>query len=271
MSLHGARPYLRRRQRPRDRKAAVPEELSLYRPQGASGEWRERAARIAGLGVPPAYEDVWICVLHNGHVQATGLDAARRKQYRYHPEWTANQDQANFEGLADFGRGLPCIRRAVEMRLAHKARAAVFDREVACATLVRLIDNTAIRIGGRSKASQGATTLQNKHVSLERGRMKFHFTAKGGRRVRATIDDRQLQRVLGKIHDLPGKRLFQYIGPEGLLHPLGSGDVNNWLKDIGRMPGVSAKVTSTRQHMNLSVILPNWRNFNVCRSSARQN
>ena len=201
--------------------------------------------RINGLGVPPAYEEVWICALHNGHIQATGLDAARRKQYRYHPEWTASQDQAKFDGLADFGRSLPRIRRVVEELLGDKIRAASFDKELACAALIRLLDLTAIRIGGRSKASQGATTLQNKHVALERGRMRLRFTAKGGRRVRATIDDRKLQRVLGKIHDLPGKRLFQYIGQDGLVHPLDSGDVNGWLKDVSGMPEVSAKMFRT--------------------------
>jgi DNA topoisomerase I len=201
--------------------------------------------RINGLGVPPAYEEVWICALHNGHIQATGLDAARRKQYRYHPDWTASQDQAKFDGLAEFGRRLPRIRRKIEALLGDKRLVASFDKELACAALVRLIDQTAIRIGGRSKASQGATTLQNKHVALERGRMRLRFTAKGGRRVRATLDDRKLQRVLGKIHDLPGKRLFQYIGQDGLVHPLDSGDVNSWLKEVSGLPDLSAKMFRT--------------------------
>jgi DNA topoisomerase I len=201
-------------------------------------------ARINGLGVPPAYDEVWICALHNGHIQATGLDAARRKQYRYHADWTSNQDEAKFGALAEFGQALPRIRRKAERLLGDKTRAASFDKEVACAALIRLIDQTAIRIGGRSKASQGATTLQTKHISLERGRMRLRFIAKGGRRVRATIDDRKLQRVLGKIHDLPGKRLFQYIGQDGLVHPLDSGDVNGWLKEISGMD-VSAKMFRT--------------------------
>lgn len=201
----------------------------------------KQLARIQGLGVPPAYEEVWICALDNGHIQATGLDAARRKQYRYHQEWTASQDQAKFDGLADFGRSLPRIRRKIDAVLGDQRLAVSFDKEVACAALVRLIDQTAIRIGGRSRASQGATTLQTKHVALERGRMRLRFTAKGGRRVSATLDDRKLQRVLGKIHDLPGKRLFQYIGQDGLVHPLDSGDVNSWLKGVSGMPEVSAK------------------------------
>lgn len=214
-------------------------------PKGRLIECEEELARIKGLGVPPAYEDVWICALHNGHIQATGFDAARRKQYRYHPEWTASQGEAKFSGLAEFGRSLPRIRRRVDALLGDKSRAVSFDKELACAALVRLIDQTAIRIGGRSKASQGATTLQNKHVALERGRMRLRFTAKGGRRVRATLDDRKLQRVLGKIHDLPGKRLFQYIGQDGLVRPLDSGDVNGWLKEVSGLAEVSAKMFRT--------------------------
>jgi DNA topoisomerase I len=189
-------------------------------------------ARINGLGVPPAYEEVWICALHNGHIQATGLDAARRKQYRYHPDWTSNQDEAKFGALAEFGLRLPRIRRRVDLALNDKNLRASFDKNLAAAAVVRLIDQTAIRIGGRSKASQGATTLTVKNVTLSRNKMQLRFTAKGGRRVQATLDDRKLQRILGKIHDLPGKRLFQYIGQDGLIHPLDSGDVNGWLKEI---------------------------------------
>jgi DNA topoisomerase I len=199
-------------------------------------------ARINQLGVPPAYEEVWICERPNGHIQATGLDAARRKQYRYHPDWTSYQDKAKFE---QFGRILPRIRRTVETVLSQDVRHNAFDKLLACAALVRLIDQTAIRVGGRSTASQGATTLTTKNVKLERNRMHFKFTAKGGRRVQATLDDRRLQRTLNKIHDLPGKRLFQYVGQDGLVHPLDSGDVNQWLKDVSGDEEMSAKMFRT--------------------------
>jgi DNA topoisomerase-1 len=202
-------------------------------------------SRIKGLGVPPAYENVWICALANGHIQATGFDAARRKQYRYHPDWTLNQDKAKFDKLAEFGLRLPRLRRRVEATLKEGANGGQFGKELACGALVRLIDQTAIRIGGRSKASQGATTLTARNVQLDRNRMHFRFTAKGGKRVQATLDDRRLQRILGKIHDLPGKRLFQYIGQDGLVHPLDSGDVNDWLKEVAAMPEVSAKMFRT--------------------------
>lgn len=201
-------------------------------------------ARINALGVPPAYDEVWICALPNGHIQATGLDAARRKQYRYHADWTSSQDEAKFGALAEFGLRLPRIRRKVHSALGDKNLGASFDKYLAAAAVVRLIDQTAIRIGGRSKASQGATTLTVKNVNLSRNRMQLRFTAKGGKRFQATLDDRKLQRILGKIHDLPGKRLFQYIGQDGLVHALDSGDVNSWLKDISGMD-ISAKMFRT--------------------------
>lgn len=201
-------------------------------------------ARIYALGIPPAYDEVWICAEPNGHIQATGIDAARRKQYRYHADWTMSQDEAKFEKLAEFGLRLPRIRRKVETVLGASLRRTEFDKTLACAAVTRLIDHTAIRVGGRSKASQGATTLTIKNVSLARNRMHLRFTAKGGRRVQATLDDRKLQRILGKIHDLPGKRLFQYIGQDGLIHPLDSGDVNAWLKETSGID-VSAKMFRT--------------------------
>lgn len=214
-------------------------------PKGHIIECEAELARINQLGVPPAYEQVWICALHNGHIQATGVDAARRKQYRYHPDWTSYQDKAKFDKLGQFGQMLPKIRRKVEAILTESGCGNAFGKSLACAALVRLIDQTAIRIGGRSKASQGATTLTTKNVKLERNRMSFKFTAKGGRRVQATLDDRRLQRTLNKIHDLPGKRLFQYVGQDGLVHPLDSGDVNQWLKDVSGDEDMSAKMFRT--------------------------
>lgn len=213
-------------------------------PDGKSISCEDELTRINGLGVPPAYENVWICALANGHIQATGFDAAKRKQYRYHPDWTSGQDKTKFGELAAFGQNLPRIRRKVDAVLKAGTRQQQFGKELAAAALVRLIDQTAIRIGGRSKASQGATTLTIKNVQLDCNRMHLRFTAKGGRRVQATLDDRKLQRILGKIHDLPGKRLFQYIGHDGLVHPLDSGDVNGWLKDVAG-PDVSAKMFRT--------------------------
>lgn len=201
--------------------------------------------RITKLAVPPAYKEVWICARSNGHIQATGFDAAGRKQYRYHPEWTSFRGIAKFDRLADFGHSLPRIRRKVEAILTNAKSDDIFGKDVATAALVRLLDQTAMRVGGRSKTSQGATTLMMRHISYGNGKLRLRYTAKGGKKVQASVSDRRLQRTLEKIHDLPGKRLFQYIGSDGQIHPLDSGDVNSWLKDVSGIDDISAKMFRT--------------------------
>jgi len=202
-------------------------------------------ARINALAVPPAYRDVWICADENGHIQATGLDEANRKQYRYHALWSETRSEAKFDQLYGFGRALPHIRRAVETILNGAKQNNVFAKEVATAAVVRLLDHTAIRIGGRSHSSQGATTLMLRNIRYERNQLKLRFTAKGGKQVRCSVSDKRLQRILEKIHDLPGKRLFQYIGADGAVHPLDSGDVNGWLKTRSKNEYISAKMFRT--------------------------
>lgn len=201
--------------------------------------------RIKALAVPPAYRDVWICADKNGHIQATGYDEAGRKQYRYHPQWSEKQSEAKFETLPRFGLALPRLRRAVEKTLHSAKHDNLFAKEVATAAVVRLLDHTAMRIGGRSRTSQGATTLMLRNISYERGSLKLRYTAKGGKKVRCSVTDKRLQRILEKIHDLPGKRLFQYIGSDGLVHPLDSGDVNDWLKAQTGVDHISAKMFRT--------------------------
>lgn len=201
--------------------------------------------RIRSLAVPPAYRDVWICQLDNGHIQATGYDDAGRKQYRYHPQWSEKRSEAKFESLPSFGRALPRLRRVVEKTLNAAKRDDVFAKEVAIAAVVRLLDHTAMRIGGRSRTSQGATTLMLRNISYGQGTLKLRYTAKGGKKVRCSVSDKRLQRILEKIHDLPGKRLFQYIGTDGLIHPLDSGDVNDWLKAQTGVDLISAKMFRT--------------------------
>ena len=204
---------------------------------------RVELARIRKLGVPPAYTDVWICVQANGHIQATGFDAATRKQYRYHDQWRVFRDQQKFDQLAEFAATLPRIRRKVNALLHPDQKADVLSKEVAIAALVRLIDRTAIRVGGSSKMSKGATTLDRKNVTYGEDMLRLRYRAKGGKRVSYSLRDSRLQKILEQIDDLPGKRLFQYIGSDGAVHPLDSGDVNDWLKEVSGMDTLSAKMT----------------------------
>jgi DNA topoisomerase-1 len=214
-------------------------------PDGNAVSGEVELARINALAVPPAYRDVWICADENGHIQATGLDEANRKQYRYHALWSETRSAAKFDQLYSFGRALPHIRRTVEATLNGAKRNDVFAKDVATAAVVRLLDHTAIRIGGRSRSSQGATTLMLRNIRYERNQLKLRFTAKGGKQVRCSVSDKRLQRILEKIHDLPGKRLFQYIGSDGAVHPLDSGDVNGWLKTCSKNEHISAKMFRT--------------------------
>ena len=214
-------------------------------PSGAAIACEQQLARIQALAVPPAYRNVWICTKENGHIQATGFDAAGRKQYRYHSDWTDFRSEAKFDRLPEFGRKLPRIRRRVEAILSGVKRDQVFTKEVATAALVRLIDHNAMRIGGRSKDSQGATTLAMRNIDFGNGSLKLRYTAKGGKRAQSTVNDRRLQRILEKIGDLPGRKLFQYIGGDGEVHPLDSGDVNGWLKIAADMEDISAKMFRT--------------------------
>lgn len=216
-----------------------------FHPSGRAITCKDEIARINQLAVPPAYVDVWICPTPSGHIQATGFDAAGRKQYRYHPDWTSSRGAAKFDRLADFGRSLPKIRRKVDLILASAKTSDVFGKEVATAALVRLLDQTAMRVGGRSRTSQGATTLMIRHIRYDKGSLRLRYTAKGGKKVQASVTDKRLQRTLEKIHDLPGKRLFQYIGVDGEIHPLDSGDVNGWLKEIAGIDDISAKMFRT--------------------------
>lgn len=188
--------------------------------------------RIASLAIPPAYRDVWICPLPNGHVQATGRDARGRKQYRYHPRWRAVRDGAKFDRMLAFGRALPRIRRRVSRALGL----AGMPREKVLATVVRLLDATLIRVGNeeyaRTNQSFGLTTMKDGHADIEGRRIHFHFRGKSG--VMHTIDirDPKLARIVKNCQDIPGQDLFQYLDDEGKRHSVSSTDVNRYLHEI---------------------------------------
>ena len=207
--------------------------------------------RINALAVPPAYRDVWICPLENGHIQATGIDEAGRKQYRYHPGWREVRDAEKFAHLAEFGTRLPRIRRAVRKSLRaldenDGTDAPLIDKNIASAALVRLLDRAPLRIGSwQNKATRGATTLLHRNIAFEDGRIDLDYKAKGGKKVHREINDQRLIEVLSAIDGLPGKPLFQYVGTDGEVYALDPADVNQWLKDRSGSDEVSAKVFRT--------------------------
>lgn len=187
--------------------------------------------RIRGLAIPPAWQDVWICPDPRGHLQATGRDARRRKQYRYHPRWTALRADDNFRHMADFGRGLPRLRRRLDADLAR----AGLVRERVLALAVQLLQDTLIRIGNaeyaRERGSYGLSTLRSRHVQVQGERARFEFTGKGGKVQRLELRDRRAARLLRRCQELPGQALFQYLDEHGERHAVSSEDVNAYLRE----------------------------------------
>jgi DNA topoisomerase IB len=190
---------------------------------------REELARISALAIPPAYTRVWICSNPRGHLQATGRDARGRKQYRYHPRWREHRDLGKFDRILAFGKALPALRRCIRRDLALEG----LPREKVVALLVRLLDDTLIRVGNdryaRDNRSYGLTTLRTRHVRAQRGLLRFTFRGKSGQDCEVEMDDRRLMRIVRRVQQLPGQRLFQYVDDDGQLQPVDSGMVNDYL------------------------------------------
>ena len=195
--------------------------------------------RIRGIVIPPAWTDVWISPWPNGYLQATGRDARGRKQYRYHARYRARRDSAKFERLIAFAKALPAIRERVDRDLARSG----LPREKVLAAVVRLLELTLIRVGNdeyvRLNRSFGLTTLHDRHARVEGTEVTFRFRGKSGRQHEVGLRDRRLAGVVKRCRDLPGRELFQYVGPDGEPHDVASDDVNGYLGDIA--PGVTAK------------------------------
>lgn len=187
--------------------------------------------RIKGLVIPPAWTDVWICPDPNGHIQATGRDQRGRKQYRYHPDWSAHVSEAKYERMAAFGRALPKLRRKVEADLGERG----LTRTKVLAAVVRLLELTLIRVGNdeyaRQNKSFGLTTLRDRHARIEGSEVRFEFRGKSGVVHSTGLRDRRLSRVVKACQDIPGQRLFQYYGADGERHAVTSADVNAYIAE----------------------------------------
>ncbi len=192
---------------------------------------RAEIDRLNAIGLPPAYNDAWFCRDAHGHLQATGVDARGRKQYRYHPNFRKRRDKSKYADCLGFGEALPKLRARVEKDL----RKRKLDRDTVLAAVVRLLDTEFIRIGNeeyaRSNRSFGATTLRTHHLRHHGGKLKMRFPAKHGIVREVTITDRNLKRIVGKCQDLPGQMLFQYINGSGEPQAVSSADVNDYIRE----------------------------------------
>jgi DNA topoisomerase-1 len=192
---------------------------------------REEIERLNAVGLPPAYENAWFCADPDGHLQATGVDARGRRQYRYHPQYRANREHSKFAGLAQFGKALPKIRRRVDKDL--KQRAIGKDKIVAA--VIRLLDEEYLRVGNeeyaKSNKSYGATTLLSRQVHDDGREVRMRFKGKSGVDQDVVITDRTLRRVVRQLQELPGQALFQYINGDGEPHPITSSEVNDYIRE----------------------------------------
>lgn len=194
---------------------------------------RLTVARLKSLAMPPAYQNVRYAAEPGLHLQAVGEDAAGRLQYRYHPAWTQVREALKARKLQSIAKTLPVISRAVRRFLRPPK---TDDRQAATAAVVYLVSKTALRAGSdsyaRERGTRGATTLLKSNIGIDGIEVRLHFRGKGAKMVAREVRDRILARTCRDLLALPGRRLFQYRGADGAVHPVRAADVNAFLRDV---------------------------------------
>ena len=213
-------------------RAAAGDGFRYISPSGRALRDPRTLARIRALAIPPAWTDVWISPLDDGHLQATGRDARGRKQYRYHRRWREIRDETKYGRMLAFAKALPKIHR----RVARDLRLPGLPQDKALAVVVRLLETSRIRVGNQEYArdndSFGLTTLRDRQVRVQGARLQFRFRGKSGVKHDVELSDRQLARIVRGMQDLPGYELFQYLDESGQNRRIESTDVNAYLKEI---------------------------------------
>ena len=213
------------------RKPARGHGFNYIKPNGEPVTDEKTLDRIRRLAIPPAWTDVWICPRANGHIQAVGRDQKGRKQYRYHDRWREVRDGHKYDRVIAFGRALPRLRRRVEEDLSLRG----LPREKVLAAVIKVMEMTLIRIGNEEYAKQnksfGLTTLRDRHAKVGGAKAVFEFRGKSGKVHATGFNDRRLARIVKACQDLPGQRLFQYVGEDGQRHAVESADVNAYIRD----------------------------------------
>jgi DNA topoisomerase I len=193
---------------------------------------KETLERIKSLVIPPAWEDVWISPTPLGHVQAVGIDKNGRRQYRYHPLWSALRSQTKYLHLYEFGKALPEIRKRVNADLSLPG----LPLQKVLAIVVSLLQNTGVRVGNsmyeKLYGSYGLSTLKNKHVKINGSELKFAFMGKKGIYQELSLRNRKLARLVKQCKEIRGKELFQYMDENGSRRSIDSGMVNDYIREI---------------------------------------
>jgi len=259
-------PGLRRRRRGRG--------FEYLDADGARVDDPESLERIRALAIPPAWTEVWICPDPRGHLQATGVDAAGRKQYRYHDVWRARRDRQKFEEMLQFARALPRLRRRVARDLRIAAN-GLLTRERVLACAARLLDRGFFRIGSESYAegngSYGLATIRKQHVRLNGDDIVFDYPSKSGqRRVQAVADPdvREVVAALKRRRSGPDELLAYRAGRRWV--DLRSDDINEYLKAAARLETVSAKDFRTWNGTVLAALALARREGRVSSKTARK-
>jgi DNA topoisomerase IB len=205
--------------------------FSYHDPSGAPLRDPEQVCRIEALRIPPAWRDVWICADPAGHIQATGTDAAGRRQYLYHPDWRRRRDRRKFEHVLEVAGRLPRLRRVLRSHLSERG----LTRRRVLAAAVRLIDLGLFRVGNDEYAdvSFGLSTLRADHVRVGADRARFRYLAKGGVEREVTIRDKQVVAVLRALRSRRrGRaRLLAYKSHTG-WQEVRSDDINEYLREV---------------------------------------
>jgi DNA topoisomerase IB len=203
------------------------------RVDGSTVKASKEIERIAGLGIPPAWKDVWISPDDRGHIQATGVDAAGRKQYLYHPDWRTRRDQQKFDDMVDFGKALPKLRERLDADLAGDEP----TRERVLAGAVRLLDLGFFRVGGERYAQQnktyGLATVRKSHVTCSSDSVLFDYRAKGSKRHRREVADADVQRLVRQLKRRRGGKAELLAWKDGRRwRDVTSSDINGYIKEV---------------------------------------
>lgn len=190
---------------------------------------KEELSRIEQLVIPPIWSDTWICADPSGHLQSTGKDLRKRKQYIYHPDWVSFRQKTKFDKLREFGEKLPEIRKKLQRLLEKEG----YDKEKILAISVKLLDTKYLRVGNDFYLNQndtyGLTTLRRKHIKEQEEGLRISYKAKSGKERNISIENPELITLLKEINELPGYEVFRY--KEGRqFHRIDSSDINDFIR-----------------------------------------
>ena len=204
----------------------------IYRKNGKCIKQKSELKRFSSLVLPPAWENVRISELSNGHLQAVGFDEKKRKQYRYHPKWNLIRNQTKFYKITEFGKKLPQIRKKVDADLEQRE----WTKNKVIALVIRLMEETHIRIGNEKYAkdnkSYGLSTLRKRHINIDKNSLRFEFVGKKGIQHTITTKNKKLIKLVSRCEEIPGWEVFKYYDRNGEKKVLDSHMVNEYLHNI---------------------------------------